>query len=139
MELVTQFESTTNWSLTVKSTGFGLTDPLSPTTETTVETTTGTKPFFVATLPLLQFPEVEPEIRIAKNDKEVGNEDEEAEVAVAVEMKIVPVRARLVYIGCKGLDAWIGDVEEDFAFELQFPERMIELVVIEDWCSGVRL
>ncbi|KAB8289479.1 hypothetical protein EYC80_010641 [Monilinia laxa] len=53
---------------------------------------------------LLTSTEVEPEVVIAEDDEGVGEEeeDEEMEVRHAVEMTILPVRARLIYIGGKG-------------------------------------
>ncbi|KAJ8061285.1 hypothetical protein OCU04_010348 [Sclerotinia nivalis] len=63
------------------------------------------------TSPLLTSSEVEPEMSIEENDADDADDeeyyvkDEEAEIGIAIEMPIVPVRARLIYIGCKGLDS----------------------------------
>ncbi|EDO04398.1 predicted protein [Sclerotinia sclerotiorum 1980 UF-70] len=58
--------------------------------------------------PLLTSSEVKPEISIEVNDvdsKEDYSKEEEAEIGIAIKMTIVSVRARLIYIGCKGLDS----------------------------------
>ncbi|KAF7860780.1 hypothetical protein EAF04_008298 [Stromatinia cepivora] len=68
--------------------GLGHTDSILPKVTNTI------------TSPLLASSKVEPEISI---DKEDYDEEEEAEIGIAIEMTIVPVRARLIYIGCKGL------------------------------------
>ncbi|KAA8566834.1 hypothetical protein EYC84_009933 [Monilinia fructicola] len=64
---------------------------------------TGTETDAITPL-LLTSPEAEPEIVIAEDDEGIMEEGEyeEGEVRDAVEMTIVPVRARFIYIGGKG-------------------------------------
>ncbi|KAF7951844.1 hypothetical protein EAE96_007142 [Botrytis aclada] len=49
----------------------------------------------------------QPQPTSAKNGEEDVDtlSDEEPELCIAVEMTIIPVRARLIYIGCRGLDS----------------------------------
>ncbi|KAI9644544.1 hypothetical protein NHQ30_006565 [Ciborinia camelliae] len=79
----------------------GLTIPAPPTT---IGTETDTKPS-TPTPPLLICSEVEPEMLIAEDGEEFEDDIEEAEIKIAVEMTIVPVRLRPVYILCKRLDS----------------------------------
>ncbi|RAL59187.1 hypothetical protein DID88_006642 [Monilinia fructigena] len=95
--------------LLFKSAGLGLTIPAPKKitgmeTDDTSATNTNTDHNTIIPL-LLTSPEVEPEMVIAENDEGVGEEDEDEKMEVrdAMEMTIVPVRARLIYIGGKGL------------------------------------
>ncbi|ESZ93985.1 hypothetical protein SBOR_5626 [Sclerotinia borealis F-4128] len=84
--------------------GFVTISPILPITGTETVTNTNT-----ITPPMLTSSEFEPEIAKAEGGEEYEDDDEdedaEAEIGVAVEMTIVPVRARLIHIGCKGLDS----------------------------------
>lgn len=80
----------------ITSTGLGRTIPVP-------KKITGTETDAITPL-LLTSPEAEPEIVIAEDDEGIMEEGEyeEGEVRDAVEMTIVPVRARFIYIGGKG-------------------------------------
>ncbi|TGO20899.1 hypothetical protein BPAE_0257g00040 [Botrytis paeoniae] len=90
--------------------GLGLKNPTIPKTTTNPETTPrsisiSTSKSNISSLRTSS--QIKPGTNTVKNGEEDVDihSDEEPELGIAVEMKITPVRARLVYIGCRGLDS----------------------------------